>query len=1092
MSPSITSINIIKYKFKQHLDNKNTVEKELLFLKDTLLKIVERFMCSVDMELIKNIDNKIERKIDYANSILQTFPSKLSIRYLYKETKPVYILKLSKIKSTLIELTTQIGINSLTTLIKLHFDENIILSEPIINHIEFLNNIEFNIIKCEVNNNKYSNNTVIYNELNPNSDNVFLSINGCKIVIPLDNSLLCIHGYFKADYLNTYRDTLLIKDKYIQLQSVLNNNKSINNNYKINYLDTLTPKDFLIYNVNQLESKCISDYNQLVCIKHKNISTIVKEFLIGNVIYKRYLLQLLLLDHNEADSIYLAELLIDLTKNEQLQYTNTYTLLYQNIHWRQKKFLKDYDTYIKFNKQLPFIDEQIIPYDKRIKLMKAPEYVKSKAMDKLKEINNNKLGESNTKAQQYLDGLLKIPFGMYKTTEISSKMEKVLSQINSIVSYIDGVINILEENYILSDEDLKITEKIQTYIKVYNDKPKNPIYTDKLITLLKNSIYTLLGYGNDTDINFVSYKKWLGDAKKEVIVELCNELKLNNCKTKKANIQLLLNNKYTYEQIRIVNYYINKDIPGIYTSLVNTSEINEIKNKIDEASIIWNKYLIEQNKYFNDLSDILDKSVYGLNEAKRQIKRILAQTINGVSQGCVIGFEGPPGTGKTTLAKEGIARCLRDENGNTMPFVFIPLGGSSNGSTLEGHSYTYVSLTWGRIVDGLQESKCMNPIIYIDELDKISKSEYGKEIVGILTHMFDPSQNNEFMDKYFAGIKLDISKCIIIVSYNDADLIDSILLDRITRINIEPLNKIDKVQVCKNYIIPSITKHLGIDNDDIILRDDDLIHIIDTYTYEAGARKIKEKLQELYGEIVLLGLSNLNIQFPYTITRDYINDKFKHHDKFEISMIHNEPVIGLINGLYATSLGIGGITVIECYKFYTGSHLELKLTGMQGDIMKESMSVAKTLAFNLIPEQILCNIKDESNKFGIHIHCPAGATPKDGPSAGTAITVVIISLLCNIPIRNTIAITGEIDLNGNVLPIGGLDSKIIGGKLAGVKQILCPKKNKDDLDKIRLKHNNLETDNFMVNMIDNIYMALDNALVLPNDIKAIDYFKKLR
>ena len=198
-------------------------------------------------------------------------------------------------------------------------------------------------------------------------------------------------------------------------------------------------------------------------------------------------------------------------------------------------------------------------------------------------------------------------------------------------------------------------------------------------------------------------------------------------------------------------------------------------------------------------------------------------------------------------------------------------------------------------------------------------------------------------------------------------------------------------------------------------------------------------------------------------------------------------------GLFATAAGIGGITVIETYKFTSANHLELRLTGMQGDVMKESMAVAKTLALNLIPISILEKLEniDDTKKFGIHIHCPEGATPKDGPSAGTAITVAIISLLCDIPVLNTIALTGEISLNGNVMPIGGLESKVDGGKAAGVKHILCPSKNKKDLNKIRKRINPPEDDDFKATMIENIYQALNKVLIMPNNKTAEEYFRKI-
>ena len=213
----------------------------------------------------------------------------------------------------------------------------------------------------------------------------------------------------------------------------------------------------------------------------------------------------------------------------------------------------------------------------------------------------------------------------------------------------------------------------------------------------------------------------------------------------------------------------------------------------------------------------------------------------------------------------------------------------------------------------------------------------------------------------------------------------------------------------------------------------------------------------------------------------------------DIKLIHNEPKIGLVNGLFATAAGIGGITVIETYKFTSSTHLELKLTGMQGDVMKESMQVAKTIALNIIPLDILAKLEnvEDSDKFGIHIHCPEGAVPKDGPSAGTAITVAIISLLCGIPVKNTMALTGEISLNGQVMPIGGLESKVDGGKAAGVSHILCPIKNHKDLKKIRKRIHPPEDNNFKVTMIETIYEAMEQLLIMPSGKSVSKYFRTI-
>jgi ATP-dependent Lon protease len=355
------------------------------------------------------------------------------------------------------------------------------------------------------------------------------------------------------------------------------------------------------------------------------------------------------------------------------------------------------------------------------------------------------------------------------------------------------------------------------------------------------------------------------------------------------------------------------------------------------------------------------------------------------------------------------------------------------------------------------DSKCMNPIIYIDELDKVSKTEHGKEIIGILMHLIDTTQNTGFQDKYFSGIELDLSKALFILSYNDVDAIDRVLLDRIHRIKFSNLSLEDKLIITNKHILPEIYKKMGLE-DIINIHDDVIKYIIDKYTCEAGVRKLKEILFEIVGEINLdiLKYDEINY-FPINITiDDIINKYFKDKIEVRINEIHDCGKIGIINGLWANAMGQGGIIQIQAKYFPCNKFLDLKLTGMQGDVMKESMNVSLTLAWDLLDEEEKKKIVQQNESCGIHIHCPEGSVPKDGPSAGAAITCVIYSLLRGRKIKNNIAITGEISLDGSITQIGGLDNKILGGIKAGVVDFIYPKENKKDFEQFIGKYKDNE------------------------------------
>ena len=466
----------------------------------------------------------------------------------------------------------------------------------------------------------------------------------------------------------------------------------------------------------------------------------------------------------------------------------------------------------------------------------------------------------------------------------------------------------------------------------------------------------------------------------------------------------------------------------------------------------WKKVKDTSRSLQKDVRDTRDKAIYGQDEAKRSIEHILGQWLTGEPNGYCFGFEGPPGTGKTSIAKDGICKILKDEKNNPRPFSFIPLGGSSHGSFLEGHGYTYAGGTWGQMVNILTNSKCMNPIIFIDELDKVSQTEHGKEIIGILIHMTDPTQNHEFMDKYFADIPLDLSKAIFIFSYNDASLIDPILRERIHRVKFKPFREEEKISICQKYILPKLYKQVGFLPNDIQIKPSVLEFIISNYTYDAGMRRITQLLLEILRELNVRSLHsdssnhmNISVKIP-----DVYDDLLKHYTKCLRETILDKPRIGSINGLYATHAGTGGITRIEMKLCSSLSQKESKFitTGNLGKVMNESITVAQTVVSQILNDTAKSKIETKKHQ-DYHLHCNHGGTPKDGPSAGAAITLTMLSCLLEIPISHKIGITGEIDVNGHIHAIGGLESKIWGAQKAGVQIVFYPSENEEDVIKIK-------------------------------------------
>jgi endopeptidase La len=518
-------------------------------------------------------------------------------------------------------------------------------------------------------------------------------------------------------------------------------------------------------------------------------------------------------------------------------------------------------------------------------------------------------------------------------------------------------------------------------------------------------------------------------------------------------------------------------------------ENNKLKSWVDNVmQIPFDKFMgtnlttIKNDKvkgFLDGLQKSMDDAAWGHEEAKRQIIQMMGQQIkNPKSKGNMLGIYGPPGNGKTTLIKEGIAKAM------DKPFIFISLGGATDSSFLEGHSYTYEGSIYGRIVNGLITSKCMDPIIYFDELDKISKTPKGDEITNILVHLTDPVQNNHFRDKYFHGIDIDLSRATMIFSYNDPSNVNPILLDRITTVETKYLLISQKIHIAKNYLLPEMFKEMNFQEDAVVFTDDLLREIINKYTHEGGVRKLKSILYNIVREINLSNLLHTRIDdkvvvFPFTVKASHLKLFLKHKFEVDPDKIHDKPKCGIVNGLYAGSMGVGGVLPIEVVWIPAQNPLQLKATGHLEKVIKESTEVACSLAWNYLGDKEKDKFQEfwKTKPMGFHIHCPEGAVPKDGPSAGAALTLALYSLLTNRKIRNNVAMTGEINLQGQVMPIGGLEEKLEGAKRTGVNLALIPKDNKKHLDKIIERNTSLFDSTFRVEIIECFDDVVKHALL---------------
>ncbi|NOX16569.1 MAG: endopeptidase La [Epsilonproteobacteria bacterium] len=508
---------------------------------------------------------------------------------------------------------------------------------------------------------------------------------------------------------------------------------------------------------------------------------------------------------------------------------------------------------------------------------------------------------------------------------------------------------------------------------------------------------------------------------------------------------------------------ISKQIDKLARMHPDSSDASMIQSYLDWVIEIPFEKMSKKKLDILDVRAQLNKDHYALEKPKDRIEEYFAVRElldkrgikDKTAKGAILCFAGPPGVGKTSLANS-IATALKRE------LVRIALGGLEDVNELRGHRRTYIGAMPGRIVQGIIEAKEMNPVVVLDEIDKVARSHRG-DPTAVLLEILDPEQNNKFRD-YYLNFNLDLSKVIFIATANDIGYIPAPLRDRMEFIFLNSYTPQEKYHIAKKYLIPQELKKHGLKNSEVNITKAMLEKIIANYTRESGVRNLRRRIAEILRKCAKRLLVDPSIE-KITISQKNIQE-FLEKTVFEIEEKDKEDLIGQVNGLAWTSVG-GDVLKIEAIKIQGKGVLQL--TGSLGDVMKESARIAQSVVKVLIDNNKLdiplsiipkapkdkdgnapkVTPSDVYRRFDLHIHVPEGATPKDGPSAGVTMATAIASILSNKKVKSDIAMTGELTLSGKVLPIGGLKEKLIAAFKAKIKTVLIPKKNYDrDLDDI--------------------------------------------
>lgn len=541
---------------------------------------------------------------------------------------------------------------------------------------------------------------------------------------------------------------------------------------------------------------------------------------------------------------------------------------------------------------------------------------------------------------------------------------------------------------------------------------------------------------------------------KKLVNEKINEMKLNNNDYYK---------QYTYAKSLI-------DFPW--------PNLNEKKFKVSSDNVL------ECTEYLEKIEMKLNNETYGHLKVKEKILLHISECIsNPNADGYIMSFHGPPGVGKTMLAKS-LAKSL------DMPIIVIPLGGQNDGDILQGTGYTYTSSQPGNIIKELIRVGTTRCVLYLDELDKTSSrnEKSHNELTSIITQLTDPNMNSLFRDKFFQEISFPLNNMIIIASYNSNKSFDDALLNRFDEITIKPYNIREKIHIVEKFIIKELCSQMNFKNI-IQINHETIKHVISTYTNECGVRELKRKFKIIIMKLNKLKLTNKLSEFIHdniiTLGIDDIN--YFLHDEIiyeQSNIVHDYDEIGVVNGMYAVAGKTGGIITFQAESNYQfKNNFDLKYTGSQSDIMKESVQCAYISAIRYIAVLLKFDNDKKLEKHiltnfpsGFHMHANNISTPKNGSSGGCAFAIALISLILQKPIKSNIAVTGELDIKNNIIPVGNISAKIAAAKNNNIKIVIIPKQNYNDVHKLEEEHPDLFDSSFKYKFASNLAEAVELIL----------------